>query len=109
MKKVSIVFLVLLVVVGSAFARGTKAARHGTQVAGEIMSVNQTAKSLVISQAGKDMTIYWTAATKVTGGSLAAGERATIRSMQKDGKWIATSVKVTGAASTKPAPAKKPA
>ena len=106
MKNLSVVFLILVVAVGSAFAKGPKVFSHGKQVAGQIKSVDEAAKSMVVVQGGKDLTIYWTDATKVTGGTVAVGERATIRSMQKDGKWIATSVKITAAA--KPAATKKP-
>ena len=100
MKRAAIVLLVLVSLFSvSAFAKGTPAKSHGKQIAGSIKSVDDSAKSLVLQSGGKDLTIYWTDATKVTGGKVMAGEHATIRAMEKDGKWWATSVKVTGKSS----------
>lgn len=70
-------------------------ASHGRELTGEITSINQSTKSFVLKAGARDLTIYWTGATKVTGGSLKTGERVVIRSMDKEGKTWATSVKVT--------------
>jgi hypothetical protein len=80
----------------SAFAAGKsrKPTSHGTELKGKIDSVDDAAKSFVMDVAGKDNTIYWTAATKVHGGPLKAGENVVVRAMEKDSKWWATSVKV---------------
>ncbi|HKR67027.1 MAG TPA: hypothetical protein VJZ00_25095 [Thermoanaerobaculia bacterium] len=72
----------------------TKVVSHGKELRGSIKSVDDAAKSFVLDSAGKDNTIYWTSATKVHGGPLKAGENVIARAMEKDAKWIATSVKV---------------
>jgi Cu/Ag efflux protein CusF len=71
-----------------------KAVTHGTSIKGTIKSVDETAKSFVLTSGTKDNTIYWTTATKVNGGPLAAGQNIVGRAMEKDSKWWATSVKV---------------
>jgi hypothetical protein len=90
----------------SAFAANTpaKAASHGTEIKGTVASLDDSAKSFVLNASGKDDTIYWTTATKVHGGPLKATQNVVVRAMEKDGKWIATSIKVEpmkAAASTK--------
>lgn len=79
---------------GAAAAKPAAATAHGRELSGEIASVNQAGKSLVLRSGGKETTVYWTAATKVTGGALQSGQRATIRAMDKNGKTWATSVKI---------------
>jgi hypothetical protein len=39
--------------------------------------------------------VAWTDATKVLGGTLTAGEAAVVRYMVKNGRSVATSVKIT--------------
>ena len=111
MKRITIITLaVVLVFSFAAFAKGTAKhpASHGREFSGQITSVNAQAKSLVLHSGNKDLTIYWTDATKVTGGEVKTGEKATIRSMEKNGKWWATSVRITGsAAASQPAATKK--
>ena len=110
MKRVAIIGLIVVSGLSiPAFAKGTTAAKpaaaatHGREMAGEIVSVNESGKSLVLKSGGKNTTVYWTDATKVTGGSVKAGEHAVIRSMVKNGKTWATSVKIVGNGSMRPA------
>ena len=89
----------------AATAKSHKPMSHGTELKGTISSIDDPAKSFVLNSAGKDSTIYWTTATKVHGGPLKATESVVVRAMEKDSKWIATSIKVepakTAAATTK--------
>jgi hypothetical protein len=81
----------------SAFAATPAAKTHkpmGTELKGTISSIDDSAKSFVLDSNGKSNTISWTSATKVHGGPLKATESVVVRAMEKDGKWIATSVKV---------------
>jgi hypothetical protein len=57
----------------------------------------------VRNAAGKETKLVWTAATSIVGGKLKAGEKVTLRYLDKDGKHIATTVSVG-----EPAPAKTP-
>ena len=80
---------------------------HGTELKGTVSSIDNPAKSFVLDVAGKNDTIYWTSATKVHGGPLKATENVIVRAMQKDSKWIATSIKVEEAKTAASAPVKK--
>ncbi len=97
-RTITLVFAVVLSLAAfSAFAATTPAKAHksmGTELKGSIASIDETAKTFVLNSAGKDNTISWTSATKVHGGPLKASENVVVRAMEKDGKWIATSVKV---------------
>jgi len=94
----------------SAFAATTPAPKAhkamGTELKGTIASIDDAAKSFVLDSAGKNNTITWTTATKVHGGPLKASQSVVVRAMEKDGKWIATSVKVEPPSAT-PAATKK--
>jgi hypothetical protein len=68
--------------------------RHGRESSGTVESVNNDAKTFVLDSAGKDQTLYWTDATKVNGGTLAAKEKVTVRWMVKAGKRTATSISI---------------
>lgn len=88
-----------VVIALAAFAAVPKSAvkpsTHGQELSGTIASVDAHAKTFVIRDAaGKTTTVTWTAATRVEGGTLQPNERVTVRAMAKDGKTIATSVKV---------------
>jgi hypothetical protein len=89
-----------------------KAKTHGYSLSGTVSSVDESRKTFVVKNvAGKDTTLVWTAATKVIGGRLKAGERVTLRYLNKDGKHIATSVSIGEPAAPKtpsPGPAATP-
>jgi len=90
-----------------------KAKTHGYALSGTIASVDESRKTFVVKNAaGKDTALVWTAATTVMGGQLKAGQRATLRYLNKDGKHIATSVRIGEPAAPKtppPSPAVTPA
>ena len=107
MKKVLTLSLASLLVVGSfAFADSNKAkSSHGGTARGTIASVDQTAKTFVLRDAaGKEMTVSWNDATKVKGGSLKEGEQVQIRTVDKNGGHVATSISIEP---SKPAKAAK--
>src|SRR5215212_1664143 len=99
--KILILSLAALLIVSAAFAATTAAkhpATHGKSVHGTIAKLDQTAKTFTInSGAKKSYPLQWNDATKVSGGSLKDGERATVRYMVHEGKNVATSVMITGA------------
>jgi hypothetical protein len=90
-----------------------KAKTHGYSLSGTVSSVDESRKTFVVKNAaGKDTTLVWTAATTVIGGRLKAGEKVTLRYLNKDGKHIATSVSIGEPAAPKtpsPGPAGTPA
>jgi hypothetical protein len=93
MKKV----LALAAVLGFCAAIGLANAGHGKGHATEatITKLDTAGKSMVVKTAdGKEMTIYWNDATKVSGGELKEGETVHFTSTSKDGKTWATSVHV---------------
>ena len=68
---------------------------HGYSAQGVIASINSKTKTFVVrSAAGKNTTLLVTGATKVTGGTLTTGRQVDVRWLAKDGKNIATSVKL---------------
>ncbi len=95
-KSLIVVFAIaLLVVAASLSAAGVKKAKsHGVESKGTITAVDETAKSFTLKVDGTDQTIYWTQGTKVRGGSLKADENVTVRWMEKNGKKMATSVRI---------------
>lgn len=105
MKKVTIIVMVLVLAMSvSAFAKGKMAKSSGSTVtSGSVVSVDQSAKSFVLSSGGKNTTVYWTADTKVSGGELKANEKVSVRWMMKDGKAWAKSVRVGGRSAKKAA------
>jgi hypothetical protein len=68
---------------------------HGIALSGTVSSVDFAAKAFAVrDSAGKNTSLVWTDATKVTGGTLKVGEKVTLRYLVKDRKNIATSVKI---------------
>jgi hypothetical protein len=73
----------------------SKAKTHGYALSGTVASVDESHKTFVVKNAsGKDTMLVWTDATTVVGGKLKAGEKLTLRYLNKDGKHIATSVSI---------------
>jgi hypothetical protein len=107
MRKIGIVS-VLAMALAAALSGDSpnKAKTHGYGLSGTITSTDESRKTFVVKNAaGKDTTLLWTTATTVVGGQLKAGERVTLRYLNKDGKHIATSVVVGEPAALKtPAP-----
>lgn len=89
---------------GSLFgALPNKAKAHGLPLSGRVASVDDSKKTfVVVSAGGKATSLVWTDATKITGGTLKAGEPITLRYLDKNGIHIATSVRIGPPPSPKP-------
>jgi hypothetical protein len=99
MKKTAWLSLIAFVLaIGVASTSMAKGKNHAMTMEGTVSSVNQSAKTFSLrDKAGKATPISWTAATKVRGGSLKDGERANVSVLTKDGKNIATSIRIASA------------
>jgi hypothetical protein len=98
MKKTIRLSLIALVLgIGIASVSAAKG-NHAMTMSGTVSSVDQHAKTFALKTTdGKTTPISWTAATKVRGGSLKDGERVDVSVFPKDGKNIATSIRVSPA------------
>jgi hypothetical protein len=91
--------LVAMAAVLSGFAAPPKTPTHprshGYSLAGVIMRIDVVAKTFVIrSNSGTETTLVRTGATRVQGDALRPGDRVAVRFLEKDGKKIATSVRI---------------
>ena len=83
---------------------------HGQSVSGVVVRVDVVAKTFSVqSPAGAETTLVRTSATRVQGSALRPGDRVAVRYMEKDGKKIATSVRIEPAASAAVTPTAAPA
>ena len=83
---------------------------HGYSLAGVVVRVDVVAKTFAVrSTAGTETTLVRTSATRVQGDGLKAGERVAVRYLEKDGKKIATSVKIEPVATAAVTPTAAPA
>jgi hypothetical protein len=78
---------------------------HGNALSGTVVRVDETKKLLVVRAGSRETTLVMTPATSVHGGPLAGGQRVAVRWLEKDGRKVATSVRiepasVAGAAAT---------
>ncbi len=107
--------LTLLLAGGAAFAEPPASKSHANTLSGTVSSVDATRKNLRVKDAaGKETAFVWTGATHMSGGTLKVGEKVTVRWMAREGKKVATVVKVhapesettasTPAASVSPTP-----
>jgi hypothetical protein len=87
----------------------SKSKVHGLSVTGSVVSLDEPAKKMTVkTNAGKQIALVWTDATKTAGGPVKSGLKVTVRYLEKDGKNIATSIQVvtekpaTAAASASP-------
>lgn len=72
---------------------------HGNSLAGVVVRVDAAAKTFVVrAPSGMETTLVRTGATRVQGATLKPGDRVAVRWLEKDGKKIATSVRVDSAA-----------
>jgi ribosomal protein L16/L10AE len=79
----------------SAGAEPEKGKGHGYSVSGTIVRVDEKAKTFtVLSGSTREVTLVRTSATRITGSKLQAGERVTARWIDRNGKKIATAVRV---------------
>ncbi len=76
-----------------------KTKTHGFSVSGVVARTDETAHTFVVrSAAGKETTLVRTTATRLNGKALASGDRVDVRYLARDGKKIATSIRVEPAA-----------
>ena len=96
MKRAGVVsFLALALAASLSGAAPTRAKAHGLPFSGRIASLDAAKKTFLVAGAGgRTMTLVWTDATKVSGGDLKTGEEVTLRYLDKDGKHIATSIRI---------------
>lgn len=77
----------------------TRPKSHGYSLAGVVVRVDVVAKTFAVrSNAGTETTLVRTTATRVQGEHLKPGDRVAVRFLEKDGKKIATSVRVESTA-----------
>jgi hypothetical protein len=73
----------------------SKAKVHGYALSGTVVAVDEGAKTFDVKSSPRRQTrLSWTTATVVVGGTIAVGQRVTLRYLDKDRKHIATSIKV---------------
>jgi len=83
-------------------AAPSKARVHGFALSGTVVSLDARKKTLVVRGAsGKETTLAWTSATSIFGGKLVAGQTVTLRYLDRDGKHIATSIRISPAPATR--------
>ena len=91
-------FAALLAHASTATA-GSEPKTHGNALSGTVTRVDRVAKTFVVRAAnGKETTLVRTDATRVQGETLKVGDRVAVRWLEKDGKKIATSVRIEPAA-----------
>jgi hypothetical protein len=105
MKKVSVLALTAVLVLSAAAiaapaARSTQdnpSSSSMKSMRGTISSVDNGAKSFVVKDAnGKEATVFWNDATRLS-GELATGATVVVQTSMQDGKTVATSIQVSGA------------
>ena len=95
---VSLIALILVATV--AASEPSKAKVHGYALSGTVVAVDEPGKTFDVRTSPKRQTrLSWTTATVVLGGSLAVGQKVTLRYLDKDQKHIATSIKIMPPAS----------
>jgi len=93
-------------VVGAAAPEKTKV--HGYTVTGTVAAVNVAAKTFVVRAAtGKETTLVRTTATRLSGDALKVGDHVAVRWLDREGKKVATSIRIepSAAVATPTAPA----
>jgi hypothetical protein len=85
-----------LLLAAAAFAdTPSKSKAHGLSVTGTVVSVDGAARKMTVkTPAGKQVPLVWTSATKTAGGAVKAGVKVTVRYLEKEGKNIATSIRI---------------
>jgi len=78
----------------AAAAVTPKPKSHGNGLSGTVVRVDSGKKLLVVRASGHETSLSMTPATSVHGGHLAEGQRVAVRWLEKDGKKVATSVRI---------------
>ncbi len=69
---------------------------HGISLSGRISDLDLAKKKLSVRDgAGRETSLVWTGATKISGGELKIGESVTLRYLDKDTRHIATTIKIS--------------
>jgi ribosomal protein L16/L10AE len=72
-----------------------KTKTHGFSVAGVVARTDEAAHTFVVrTSAGKETSLVRTTATRLNGKALASGDHVAVRYLERDGKKIATSIRV---------------
>jgi hypothetical protein len=80
---------------GAATPDKEKTKTHGLSVSGTVARTDDVAKTFSVrTAAGKETTLSRTSATKLNGAGLKAGDHVAVRYLERDGKKIATSIRV---------------
>jgi hypothetical protein len=68
---------------------------HGVALTGRVTRIEPKGMTLSVRDAaGKETVLVWTAATRIAGGALKAGDAVTLRYLDKDRKHIATYIRI---------------
>lgn len=98
MKKAAFVALFSFVAAVGAMPAAQSKSVHAMTMSGTVSAVDQKAKTFSLKdEKGKEIAITWTAATRVTGGALKDGDRVNVSVFTKDGKNVATSIRIASA------------
>ncbi|MEP6800383.1 MAG: hypothetical protein ABJC07_00495 [Acidobacteriota bacterium] len=84
--------------VSSAPARtpAVRARAHGISLSGRVSGLDPVKKTLSVRDgAGRETSLVWTGATKISGGELKIGESVTLRYLDKDTRHIATTIRIS--------------
>lgn len=109
--KASLGLILALAMAGNAAAADPASSKsHAGTLSGTVASIDAAHKSLVVRDGqGRPVQVVWTGATRVTGPALKPGEAVTVRWMPREGKKVATVVKVHAPAAETTAAAVSPA
>jgi hypothetical protein len=78
-----------------AGAEAEKARSHGYSVSGTVIRVDTKAKTFtVVSGDAREIVLVRTSATRVSGSKLQAGERVTVRWIDRNGRKTATAIRI---------------
>jgi exonuclease VII large subunit len=98
MKKTALIAIAALVAAFTVASASPAKSVHAMTVSGTVSAVDQKAKTFSLKDDnGKQTAITWTAATRVKGGVLKDGDRVNVSVFAKDGKNIATSIRIASA------------
>jgi hypothetical protein len=108
MRRLVPIVLLAAALAGSASATPAptpKPKSHGNALSGTVVRVDETKKLLVVRSGSHETTLVMTPATSIHGGPLSGGQKVAVRWLEKDGKRVATSIRiepasVAGAAAT---------
>jgi hypothetical protein len=98
MKKAAFIALFSIVAAIGVLSAAPKSV-HAMSMSGTVSAVDQKAKTFSLKDdKGRETAITWTAATRVSGGgALKDGDRVNVSLFPKDGKNVATSIRIASA------------